>query len=106
MTLVRMPRNLDCGAVGPAATVARAIALIDETPIDAALLDINLEDGTSEAVAKILDAKEVPYIFITACAEVDMIDESLARKPLLLKPVNVKMLNGAIEAFLDSRGKP
>ena len=52
--------------VGPAPSVARALALIRERGCDAAVLDINLRNETSEAAAGELRAHAIPFITVTA----------------------------------------
>ena len=55
---------LDAGAkvIGPAATVAQALALIAETVPDVAVLDMNLAGETSEPVADLLRERGVPFV--------------------------------------------
>ena len=66
---VAMSRGLRvCGAVviGPAATPAQALALIESTPrIDGALVDINLRGVQAYDVADALIAKRIPIVFAT-----------------------------------------
>ncbi|HVE33410.1 MAG TPA: response regulator [Gemmatimonadaceae bacterium] len=57
-----------CGAevIGPAATVEKALALIESTPtIDGALVDINLRGIQAYAVVDSLIAKQVPTVLAT-----------------------------------------
>ncbi len=58
----------DAGAVigGSARTVAQALALINDTSIEAAVLDYRLETETSEPVADRLIALGVPFLFHTS----------------------------------------
>ncbi|ACL61227.1 response regulator [Methylobacterium nodulans] len=58
----------ECGAevLGPVPRVEEALALIAATPqIDAAVLDINLQDEMVYPVADALQARGVPFIFAT-----------------------------------------
>ena len=57
--------------VGPAATVAAALALIEKEAIDAALLDINLYGESSAAVAAKLAARCIPVVFATGYGKGD-----------------------------------
>lgn len=54
---------------GVARTCAEAIALAKRAPPDLILSDIRLADGSSgaEATGTILEEREVPVIFLTAC---------------------------------------
>ncbi len=58
----------DAGAViaGSARTVAQALAVIDETSMDAAVLDYRLETETSARVVDRLTALGVPFLFHTS----------------------------------------
>ena len=52
--------------IGPVATVADALQLIEQVPeLDAAVLDINLREETSYPVADALRARNVPFFFST-----------------------------------------
>jgi DNA-binding response OmpR family regulator len=51
--------------VGPVATVAKALALIDALEPHAAFLDCNLDGEYSTAVALILTAKNIPFVVVT-----------------------------------------
>src|SRR5947209_2776174 len=52
--------------LGPAARIADALALIETTQCDAALLDIKLQnDETAYPVAERLHAKRIPFAFVT-----------------------------------------
>lgn len=57
----------DSGAVivGPAATVEQAIKLLQESPVDAALLDMNLNGQWSDPVAEDLQQRRTPFVFTT-----------------------------------------
>ena len=51
--------------VGPAATVAEALALLESNHVAAAILDVNLCDRDISPVAELLLARGVPVIFHT-----------------------------------------
>ncbi|WP_336987176.1 response regulator [Altererythrobacter aquiaggeris] len=53
--------------IGPALHLKDALVLAKEADITAAFLDVNLGHGdTSQPVAEILRARDVPFIFVTA----------------------------------------
>ena len=58
---------LDAGAVvaGPAGSAAEALALLAGATPDAAVVDMNLGDHTSEPVTKALAARGVPFVLAT-----------------------------------------
>lgn len=51
--------------VGPVGDVEAALDLADNGPLDAAILDVNLEGAFSYAIADRLDARGVPFLFLT-----------------------------------------
>lgn len=58
--------ELGCETVGPAARAGEAAELAGTTPLDGALLDVNLSRGeTSFPVAADLADRHVPFVFIT-----------------------------------------
>ena len=51
--------------VGPAPSVANALASIKSLGCDVAVLDFNLRDETVEEVARELDARGTPFLFLS-----------------------------------------
>ena len=85
-----MARSLEAdGAevVGPASTVADALALVAQTPrLDAAVLDISLHGEMVFPVADALAARGVPFVFATGYDQ-DMVPSRYAGIVLCEKPV-------------------
>jgi DNA-binding response OmpR family regulator len=50
--------------VGPVATLEAGLRLADE-PLDAAVLDVNLEEDLSYPIAERLRARDVPFLLLT-----------------------------------------
>ena len=61
--LVDWLQELGHEPAGPVATVAEALAVVDGTGIEGALLDINLRDGDGYPVAERLQSRAVPFAF-------------------------------------------
>ncbi len=78
---------LDCGAVvlGPAATVAEALRLLDGERPDAAVLDLNLAGETSAPVADALAARGIPFVVATGYGA-EGLPQAHATVPVLPKP--------------------
>ncbi|CCD98627.1 response regulator [Bradyrhizobium sp. STM 3809] len=70
--------------LGPVATVSGALQLLADHHPDAAILDVNLEDGRSSAAAQQLVERRIPYLVASAYHASDFADE-----PLLTAAVNV-----------------
>jgi DNA-binding response OmpR family regulator len=71
--------------VGPAGTVAKALALIDAREPHAAFLDCNLDGEYATAVALALTAKSIPFVVMTGYERESLPDAfsngNFARKP-------------------------
>ena len=65
LTIEDMLADLGCESVTATGTADKAVALVDRQVFDAALLDINLNGGSSRAVADALGAHGVPFVFAT-----------------------------------------
>lgn len=63
--LCDMLEDASAVVVGPAVTVDKAMQLIQEHPIEAAILDINLNGQWSDPIAEELKAQGIPFVFTT-----------------------------------------
>lgn len=88
---------LDAGAsvIGPAATVAEALALLERETPDAAVLDLNLAGETSTPVADALAARGVPFVVATGYGA-DGLPPGHASVPVLAKPYDPDDLTAAL----------
>ena len=91
-------RELGAQDVCTAPSVDRALALIDEREIDFAVLDFNLGDETSVAVAKQLRARQVPFVFATGYGDALDVTDELRQIAVILKPYSIVTLAAAITA--------
>ncbi|HYZ33920.1 MAG TPA: response regulator [Crenalkalicoccus sp.] len=89
---------LDAGAsvLGPAATVAEALALLErgEAP-SAAVLDLNLAGETSTPVADVLAARGVPFVVATGYGA-DGLPAGHIDVPVLAKPYDPEDLTSTL----------
>ena len=86
--------------IGPATRVSEALALIEATPCDAALLDVTLERGeTVYPVAERLYAKRIPFAFVTGW-DGDLA-EPYANAPVLRKPFGEAELDRCLRMLID-----
>lgn len=87
-----------------AATVSGALASLDRERPDIALLDINIEDGLVTPVAARLQAREVPFVLMSAD---DKAGDRMAREfgaSNLGKPLNEQALIDFLDAARDGIG--
>lgn len=85
--------------VGPASTVSRALSLLDNEEIDAAIVDLQLNDEVSWDIGKKLDDLSIPWMFTTGHT-LDTIDEDFSHVPVLVKPFTVRSLIECTEIIL------
>ena len=100
---------LDAGAkvIGPAASVAEALQLIDTAMADgglsAAVLDINLCGETVTPVAERLASLDVPFLFATGYAD-GLGPPGYPGAPKLLKPFDPNILVQTVAALTLRKG--
>src|ERR1700680_4368709 len=89
MMIEDMLAELGCESVAVAATVDQAVALIGARIFDVAMLDMNLSGNSSLAVAELLSARGIPFVFSTGNASRDIWDgfgdRAVLRKPFMCK---------------------
>ncbi len=78
---------LEAGAqvIGPVATVAQALALLERETPDAAVLDLNLAGENSTPVADALVKRGLPFVVATGYGA-EGLPPNHARVPVLAKP--------------------
>jgi two-component sensor histidine kinase/DNA-binding response OmpR family regulator len=76
---------------GPVCTASEALSAAKDGTFDAAILDINLGDGSVYRVAEILSERGVPFIFVTGY-DSDSVDARFNEVPILQKPIERQML--------------
>lgn len=92
----------DAGAivVGPVPLVSEALALIEEGQFDAAIMNVNLNDGPSYPAAEALREKGKPFMFVTAF-EHTMLPGAMASVPVLSKPLTAAQLVNSLVSLLE-----
>jgi len=99
-----MLAKLGYQAVGPAARVDQALAMINEEAIDAAVLDVNLNGQTSYPVADALTVRDVPFVFSTGYDKTRLLD-SYRSFQVLQKPYQQVELRDALAKLLTLNDK-
>ena len=87
---------------GLAHSVDTALATLGRGPIDAALLDINLQGELVYPVARALAERGVPFVFVTAQPRSD-IPEPYRDRPVVPKPYYDAALCAALAIVLPAR---
>lgn len=83
--------DLEWEVVGPAATLDKGIKLSNEYPLDAAILDVDLNGEPVFPLARKLTTDDVPFVMLTGFNEVDL-PRDLAAARVLTKPVDLDAL--------------
>lgn len=87
--------------LGPVATAEAAVELLDTMTVDAAILDIRLQNGLCFKVARALLQRQIPFLFLTGSAQ-EVIPAEFRSVPLLLKPFDAQRLFELLRDLLPS----
>lgn len=87
--------------VGPAYSESQALALVDSTKIDAAILDVTLGDHDCFAVAHALDARGIPFAFATGHG-VHAMPDAFREQKTVSKPFDFDMVRRLINDLVAS----
>ena len=83
--------------LGPAATVAQALRLLEGKTPDVALLDVNLKGEMVTPVAEALRARGVPFVLASAYGSAQLLSAAvLAAAPKVSKPTSERRLLAAL----------
>ena len=101
MDLARQVQSLGYDVAGPYRTAEDALARISAGPIEAALLDFALRNGTSEPVAAKLEEQGIAFAFLTGYAAGGAITRTpFADRPRMSKPCATNELARVLDAII------
>jgi DNA-binding response OmpR family regulator len=93
-----------CRVVGPAGWLERGLELAQAGPLDGAILDINLHGEMSFAIAEVLCARSVPFIFVTGYEDRSIVPLAFRSAPRLDKPVaDERLVEVMVASFAAKR---
>jgi CheY-like chemotaxis protein len=95
MLLEDMLAELGYEVVGPVTRLDRALVLARDAPIDAAVLDVNLNGRDTYAVADALSARAIPFVFATGYGAKELA-ERFRGTPITQKPFHRDDLERAL----------
>jgi DNA-binding NtrC family response regulator len=87
LDLASAVEDWDGRVIGPAATVAHALELMESAPIAAAILDAQLADRDVTPVAMALAERGVPFVIHTGTGLPAEIEKVMPDVPVVMKPV-------------------
>jgi CheY-like chemotaxis protein len=103
MLIEDMLGDLGFTVAAEASKVHEALAAVNSTAFDVAILDVNLSGETTGPVAEALAARGTPFVFATGYGEHGLPDQFRDR-PLLKKPFQIESLKRVLEtALADAR---
>jgi CheY-like chemotaxis protein len=95
LDLAALLTDLGAVVVGPAHSVANALERLNKGKIDCAVLDINLNGEPVYPVARALETRRIPFVFVTAYYG-EKVDPQFQDCRVLQKPVDFQELVHAI----------
>ena len=96
--------GLGCVVVGPAPRLATALALADSEPLDAAILDVNLNGELVWPVAERLAERGIGFLFATGYAGDGVVPDHLRHVPHLGKPAREEELVALLAGLVAPAG--
>lgn len=94
-----MLADLGCQVVDPAMRLEEATSLAISAAIDAAILDVNLNDLRSYSVAEALERRGVPFVFATGYDQ-DGLEWDGRSADIIAKPYRREQLEAALLRML------
>ena len=88
-------QEFGCVVAATAARPDQALRILEETAVDAAILDVNLDGSDSFGVAAALCARGLPFVFATGYRSTRL-DPRFADRPVLAKPFQACDLEAAL----------
>ena len=86
--------------VGPVPRAEDAHRLIEERTINAALLDVKLAVGNTMTIARALQVRECPFVFVTGYGSPALPADAFREVPVLRKPVNREELLSTLSGLI------
>ena len=99
MLIEDMLSDLGFAVAAEASKVHEALAAVNSTAIDIAILDVNLSGETTGPVAEALAARGTPFVFATGYGEHGL-PAQFRDRPLLKKPFQIDGLKRMLDTAL------
>jgi len=99
MMLADWVSELGHETLGPSYSAESAMALIETSPPDAAIVDVSLGSASGYPVAELLVQKNIPFVFATGHGE-EAVTPRFAGTALLAKPFDFAGVSAALDRML------
>ncbi len=95
----------DCGLepIGPVGRLKEGCQLAGERGLDGALLDVKLDNVLCFPIAVILNARKIPFIFLTGYSEPSVFPAEFRAAPVVCKPFKDEELRAALGSIVNRR---
>jgi CheY-like chemotaxis protein len=101
MMVAEMLEDLGYVVVAEASDIESAVPLAQSARFDVAILDVNVNGKVVTPVAQAIEARRLPFVFVTGYG-VQGIPEEFRDRPALQKPFQMATLAGMIEDALGN----
>jgi DNA-binding response OmpR family regulator len=91
--------------IGPASGVREALSLLEHEGCDAAVLDVNLGNQTSEPIAQELISRGTPFVLVSGYSRTQL-PGFFRSAPFIHKPLQPAELQAEIKRCLVATGPP
>ncbi len=99
MMTAEMVELLGHEVVAEAGSIEKAIGPAKDATFDIAILDVNLAGARIDPIAKIIDERGLPFVFVSGYAG-NALPEAFADRPHVQKPFLAARLQEAIESAI------
>jgi CheY-like chemotaxis protein len=107
MALERLLEIQGCSILGPAPKQSKALALLERTRPDAAVMDLNLRGERPLALAEALVRLKVPFVILSGYSKSETEDPIFRHAPRLEKPAtSVALIAALTEAIASAAETP
>jgi CheY-like chemotaxis protein len=105
MDMENILEDLGVSIVGPAASVSKALELVEAGGFDGAFLDVNLRGERVDAVADALAAQAIPFVFTTGHG-IDGLPADHHDRPMLIKPFGCQEVADVLNRHIRGKQQP
>ena len=105
LDLAELVREAGGEPVGPVATVRDGVAALDQSDIEAAILDINLGEESALGLATVLKERAIPFAFATGYSPDDVIPPEQADAPVLAKPYSAADVRAVLARLREVKAR-
>jgi len=88
--------------VGPVPSVAAALGRLAEQAVDAAVLDVRLHGHDTFALGDALQARAIPFVFVTGVAR-EVLPARFSGRHVLQKPLATGVIETVLKGLLAAR---